>query len=110
MSITLEHTVMHRVHRIHFLRRVLGATALKAYGLLAFALGLLSSVSVASVYANMAGLGAPTQMGQYLLGALMNTEWIVKLLVIGMFVAGGMLVRDILRGFSGRVALPFVRV
>ena len=106
----IEHIVLRRVHRIHFLRRVLGATALKAYGLLAFALGLFSSVSVASVYANMAGLGAPTQMGRYLLGALVHTDWLVKLLVFGMFVAAGMLLRDILRGFSGRVLLPFVRV
>lgn len=106
----VEHIVMSRVHRIHLLRRVFNTTAVKAYGLTLLFLGLLSTVSVSSIYANMVGLGAPSQMGQYLLGALLNTDLVVKLLVLGMLASAVMFLRDVLRSVSDRVAVPFVRV
>jgi len=95
MTQELEQVVMARVHRIHTLRHMCSATACKAYGLVLFAVGLLSSVSVASVYANMPSLTTPSALGKFYLNALLQTELLVKGLVLGIVVATVMLVLDV---------------
>jgi hypothetical protein len=104
---TLEQKVMARVHRIHILRRICGATACKAYLLVGCSIVLFSAVSVVNVYANMPSFTAPTALGNYLMNAFAHTELVVQIMFVGLIVATAMLVRDVLRGV-GKHTLSFV--
>ncbi len=96
---TAEHTIMARVRRIHRMRLVLAGRALKVSGLLLLSAVLCSTVSVAHVIANMPSLAAPRALMRFTLDALMHTELIVHLLIVGILIAAYLLVRDTLRTF-----------
>lgn len=95
---TLEQTVMARVRRAYYMRKLVGPTALKAYGLVVCAFGLFSAVSIVNIVANMPSVTTPAAFGSFLLKAVTNTEVVVQLLLVGAVVAAVMLVRDIVRG------------
>ena len=95
---TLEDKILTRVRRIYFLHRVFAPTALKAYGLAMCALMLLSIVSVVSVIDNMPAITAPGALGAFLMRALLHTELVVQILLVGFIFAVVMLVRDLVRG------------
>jgi len=104
----LEEKVMQRVRRIHMLRRVFSATACKVYGLVLLVAGLFSTVSIAHVYANMPSIMTPTACCKFLLGAITNTDLVVQLMLFGLVVSVGMLLRDGVRGVgSSRAVAPF---
>ena len=97
---------MARVRRIHTLRRALGPTALKAYGLVLFVFALISTVSVANVIANMPSVTTPGALGSFFVNALTHTELLVQLILGGMVVAAAMLVRDVMHRKAGYIEQP----
>ncbi len=94
---TLEHTVMARVQRIYYMRKLIGPTAMKAYSLVVLSLALLSVVSVANIYANMPSIMSPAALFQFMTSALVQTELLVKMLLLGLAVVVVLFVRDFLR-------------
>jgi hypothetical protein len=94
---TLEQKVMARVHRIYYLRKATGPTALKLYGLCGIMAGLLSVVSVANVFANMPSPLSPVHLVAFFTSAFKNTELMVQLLVAGLCTIIALFVYDIVR-------------
>jgi|GEM_PF-3032689 len=105
----IEHIVMARVQRIHHLRRFLNPTMLKVYSMVFLVVALTSTVSIVHVYMNMPSLTAPRAFTSFFMNALMNTEFYVKFTLLGLLLATGMTVQDLVKSI-GKGARTFVRV
>jgi len=102
---TLEQKVMARVRRIYYLRKFMGPTAMKAYGLVVLTLTLSSLVSLVNVYANMPSLFTPMQFASFLMNAALQTELAVQLILLGLATLIALFIRDVLA--TGRMqAIP----
>lgn len=96
---TIEQNVMRNVALIYTLRSLTGTTALKAYVSILSLYGLGVLVWVAKVWENLASVGLE-QAPQFLLSAVLNTEFFVQaLLLVGAFAAVSF-VRDVTRATS----------
>jgi hypothetical protein len=80
----IENIVMGRVHRIHFLRRYINRTTVKMYGAGILFGFLAGTVSLTNVFANMPSITAPDRVVDFLLGAIMNTETFVQVVVVSL--------------------------
>jgi hypothetical protein len=94
---TIETVVMARVHRIYLMRRFFNPITLKVYGATVLFGTLVSLVSVVNVYANMPSFRAPKALLTFSYRAVINTEVLVQLLLIGFVMVIGLGVRDILK-------------
>lgn len=86
--------IMRRVHRIHFLSRLLRPIFIKAFsGLLLFGLSF-SLVSIADVLANMPAVLDFQAFLHFIGTAFVHTEWAVKGIIIGLVVLGVLFLKD----------------
>jgi len=93
----VEHIVMARVRRIHFLRQFVNPTLLKVYGAAILFGALASFVSITNVYENMPSLLAPMQFVNFMVNAVLNTELVVQVLLAGFAAVLGLMVADMVR-------------
>lgn len=97
----IEHIVMKRVRRIHILRRFINRTTIKAYSTAGLLAVLLSTVSVANVYANMPSVLSPGNFISFIYHAALNTEVLVQITLVSIVFVLFLTVRDIVRNMQG---------
>ncbi len=91
----LNRKIMRRIWIVYFLRRVWTPLLRKIYVLAGLFFAVTSLVSLPNVIANLPQEGLRA-IGTFLWNALINAEFAVQMLTIGMVVWVSLLVRDIL--------------
>ncbi len=90
----LESRIMRRVYFIWTARKMVSPRAFKAYALVAFSFALVSSVSVTNVIANAPEFSNVAKNIRFFVNATTGTDTAVQLLLIGIFLAVVLLLRD----------------
>lgn len=93
----LKARIMGEVGRIYWLRKAINYLTIKLYALGILSVGLLSTVSVQNVIANMPPLADVAAVARFMLSAVVNTEVIVQILFMGALVVAALFVADIVR-------------
>jgi hypothetical protein len=90
-----EDIIMKRVRRIYILRQYVNRTTLKLYagGILMGA--LMGMVSVSNILANMPSLMAPGRFIDFVVRAVVDTEFAVQILFVGFLTATVLTLYDI---------------
>jgi len=93
-TLNLKQNIMRRVRFVYWTKRILRPIYLKA-GVLSICLAAVaSSVSVVSIARNFSHVNVGVAL-QFMVSAFVNTDFLVKILVIGIFVMALLLIRDI---------------
>ena len=96
---------MGRVHRIHVLRQYVNRTTLKMYGAGVIFGVLMGTVSLTNIYANMPSLATPANFIDFILRAVVNTDALVQVLVVGLMLVSVLALRDIKSNLKEHQAL-----
>ncbi len=91
---------MRRIYAIWFVRQVVSPAVLKSAVAVAFLWRLKEYVSLRNVIANAPSLADPAHTASFLGYAFTHTQGVVQLLLVGLFVLGLWLARDIIRGYA----------
>lgn len=97
---------MASVGTIYTARKLVSATALKLYVCVAAVFGLGALVWVERVFDNLAHVGLQGA-AQFLLSAVLNTDFLVQLVLLALVVAGVSLLRDLARTSSTPATLAY---
>jgi len=98
-DIKLKTAVMQRVYVIYWIRQLLSAAALRLYALIALSAALYVTVSVREVIANMPGQGI-VALYNFFLYAVVHTEMLVQLILLGIIAVVTWVARDIARSIA----------
>lgn len=90
---------------MYFLRKVFNPFAVKAYLLVSFAGFIVSQVSLVDVVANMPSVTNIGALYVFYTSAFLNTEFIIQLLSVGVFVAIFLILKDIVKTYSNTIAI-----
>lgn len=100
----IEQQVMASVGTIYVGRRLVSGSALKLYACVAALYGLGQLVWVSRVFENLGRVGLE-HAAQFMVSAVMNTDFLVQAVLVVLVVAGASLMRDLLRNPAPRLAL-----
>jgi hypothetical protein len=92
----MKQRIMRRVHVVYLIRQLFSGTALRLYALAVLTFGLLRTVSIYDILANMPQQGL-LALYDFVTYATLHTELVVQLMLIGATVVGLWLVRDAIR-------------
>lgn len=81
---------------MYLARQALSGTALRLYALVVLAMGLLRTVSIGDVIANMPAQGL-LALYDFVAAAALHTEFAVQFMLMGVTVVGLWLTRDVVR-------------
>ena len=112
----LEVKVMRRVRVVYWCWQVTRPAMLKVWALCGFGGFLLFQVSLFSVWANSPSMTHPGEFSRFVMFAVRETEWIVKLGLVGLSLIGLSFLIPALQSIhvrpllSRHFRLPFLRV
>lgn len=95
----LKHRVMKRVFRFWFLRSIMPLFAIEFIGGIVAVYFFANLIFVGAVVDNAlkAALGNPLRLIGYLWISFLNTQWEVQVILVALFIASGMILRDLNR-------------
>lgn len=96
MRSNIETKVMASVGTIYTARKLMSASAFKLYMMVAALYGLAQLVWVSRVFENLSRVGLE-HAAQFMLSAVMNTDFLVQTTLLVFLVAGLSLVRDLVK-------------
>lgn len=102
----LEVKIMRRVRVVYWCRQITQPVALKVWALGGFLGFLLFQVSLFSVWANSPSVASPSEFSRFLVFAVRETEWVVKIGLIGLSLVGLSFVLPLLKNLNFRLPLP----
>jgi len=100
----LHNKIMRRVHIIYGLRKIFSPGMLKFYVASVLVWQLFARVSVIDVFQNFTGSGSELGYFGY---AMLDTESVVQLIILGTLVTMFLLTRDIIKLFNNQKELTF---
>jgi hypothetical protein len=112
----LEIKIMRRVRTIYWCRQITKPGMLKAWALFGFSGLLMLQVSFFSIWANSPSMTHPGEFSRFLVFAVRETEWIVKLGLVGLSLISLSFLIPALQSIhvrpllSRHFRLPFLRV
>lgn len=104
MQSKIEQQVMASVGAVYTARRLVSASALKLYVCVAALYGLGQLVWVSRVFENLGRVGLE-HAAQFMVSAVLSTDFLVQATFVVLLVAGFSLVRDLLRAPAPALAL-----
>ena len=93
---SLETRIMHRIYTVHLLRRLARPFGLRAWLLFIAAAPLFFFVSLREVFQNAAGVSGASGFYTFAQSAVVNTELVVQLGLLGLLIFAVLTLRDLL--------------